>query len=115
MPAEGLLGAARLAHSLRSGRRRRRRRSTSPVGRVVEPVLFYVGGSTGIQIDVSHQSTVFFKEMPAEGLLDCASSVRDRRREAPVSNLACRPSCRTRLFLCRGFEWTTSSGGNLEW
>ena len=71
--AEGLLGAARLAHSLRSG---------SPSGtaafnvaarrsvtRRVEPTLFYVGGSNFAHL-AAHarlRHYIGWRDMPAEG------------------------------------------------
>jgi hypothetical protein len=45
VPAEGLLGAARLAARFARAAVATRRRSTWPDGQVVEPVFFYVGGS----------------------------------------------------------------------
>jgi hypothetical protein len=53
--------------------------------------------------------------VPAEGLLGAARlAPPGPPSKTPAFNLAGRPSCRTRLVVCRGFEWKTSSGGNLE-
>ena len=43
------------------------RSSTWPDSQVVEPFLFYVGGSTKVQLGTKLPSNIFLKMMPAEG------------------------------------------------
>ncbi len=103
VPAEGLLGASRLAHSLRSGPPSLRSGVQRRCATLSNPACFSVGGSNRGQSTVEPEVRCFdaVRDMPAEGLLGAARlahslrsgppSLRSgvQRRCATLSNPAC--------------------------
>jgi hypothetical protein len=59
-------------------------------------------GLIGVALFMGERPRVARSCEVAAALTCYASSLRDRRREAPASNLARRPSCRTRLVYVGG-------------
>jgi hypothetical protein len=81
LPAEGLLGLRPRPFGVASGLRP----TAFNLGcaQVVEPGLFYVGGSTDTHIDTESLPIIFCKKMPAEGLLGAARLARSLRSGPP--------------------------------
>jgi hypothetical protein len=112
MPAEGLLGAARLAHSLRSGPPSRTP-AFNVAARRCRTLLVFLSG-VRIEVDDRRETYCLYRTFVGICRLRDYSALRasptrfarGRRRYAPAFNVAAR-RCRTRHFFCRGFELRT--------
>src|SRR5580698_4834853 len=115
LPAEGLLGAARLA-PLGPPSGFALRRSTWAAPKLSNPTFLMSGVriETMARWKANRGSCTVVRGLPAEGLLGadaprpCGAAVEDAGVQLRLAAKLSNP-----LVVCRGFEWTTSSGGNL--
>ena len=116
--AEGLLGAARLAHSLRSGRPSLRSGVQRRCATLSNPPCFMSG--VRIRPMISASLIAFTGQLSGhagEGLLGAARlarSLRGRRRCAPAFNVAAR-RCRTLLVPLSGVRIEADKRWNVIW
>jgi hypothetical protein len=101
MPAEGLLG---FASPLRDRRRKASGVQLGLTAKFSNPSCFMSGVRPRCLFAPECCTYIFLKSMPAEGLLACASSLRDRRRKASGVQLGLAAKLSNPSCFMSGFE-----------